>query len=75
MKIRVVGVELFHGDRKTDMTKLIVALRNVANALKNYQGFGKNSLISLVSNEKELYLEDSTLLTSTKFTVSYHLLR
>jgi len=41
MKIRLVGVELFHGDGKTDMMKLIVALRNVANALKNYQRFGK----------------------------------
>jgi len=40
MKIRLVGVELFYGDGKTDMKKLIVALRNVANALKNYPRFG-----------------------------------
>jgi len=40
MKILLVGVELFHGDGKTDMKKLIVTLRNVANALKNYQRFG-----------------------------------
>jgi hypothetical protein len=34
-KIRPVGAELFHADRRTDMTKLIVAFRNVANAPKN----------------------------------------
>ena len=35
VKIRPVGVELFHVDRRTDMTKLIVAFRNFANAPKN----------------------------------------
>jgi hypothetical protein len=39
MKIRRVGAELFHADqrtdRQTDMTKVIVAFRNFANALKN----------------------------------------
>jgi hypothetical protein len=34
MKIRPLGVELFHADRRTDgqtdMTKLIVAFRNLA---------------------------------------------
>jgi hypothetical protein len=34
MKIRQVGVELFHADGRTDMTKLIVALLNFANAPK-----------------------------------------
>ena len=34
-KIRPVGAELFQTDRRTDMTKLIVAFRNFANALKN----------------------------------------
>jgi len=38
MKIRSVGAELFHADRQTDrpadITKLIVALRNSANAPK-----------------------------------------
>ena len=29
-----VGAELFHADRRTDMTKLIVAFRNMANAPK-----------------------------------------
>jgi Fe-S-cluster formation regulator IscX/YfhJ len=44
MKILPVGAELFHAhenrdgrtDRQTDMTKILVAFRNFANALKNY---------------------------------------
>ena len=35
MKICPLGAELFHADRRTDMTKLIVAFRNFANAPKN----------------------------------------
>jgi hypothetical protein len=35
MKIRPVGVELFHADRRTDMTKVIVAFHSFANAPKN----------------------------------------
>jgi len=35
MKIRPVGAELFHADRRTDVTKLIVAFRNFVNAPKN----------------------------------------
>jgi hypothetical protein len=39
MKIRPVGDELFHADRgtngRTDITKLVVAFRNFANAPKN----------------------------------------
>jgi hypothetical protein len=35
MKIRPVGAELLHADGQTDMPKLIVALRNFANAPKN----------------------------------------
>jgi hypothetical protein len=35
MKIRPVGAELFHADGRTDMTKLMVAFRNFANAPKN----------------------------------------
>jgi hypothetical protein len=34
MKIRLVGAE-FRADRQTDMTKLIFAIRNFANAPKN----------------------------------------
>jgi len=35
MKIHPVRAELFHADGETDMTKLIVALRNFAKASKN----------------------------------------
>jgi len=35
MKIRPVGADMFHADRRTDMTKLIVTLHNYANAPKN----------------------------------------
>ena len=34
MTIRSVGAELFHADRRTDMTKLVVAFRNFSNARK-----------------------------------------
>ena len=34
MKILPAGAELFHADRWTDMTKLIVTFRNFANAPK-----------------------------------------
>jgi hypothetical protein len=43
-----VGAELFHADgqtdRKTDMTKLIVAFHNYANAPKNNHSSVKNLL-------------------------------
>ena len=35
MKIRSLGAELFHAERWTDMTRLIVVFRNFANAHKN----------------------------------------
>jgi hypothetical protein len=35
MKIRQVGAELFHADRRTGITNLIVAFRNFLNAPKN----------------------------------------
>jgi len=35
MKIRPVGADLFHPEKWTYMTKLTVAFRNFANALKN----------------------------------------
>jgi len=34
MKIHPVGVELFHVDRWTDMTKLLVTFRDLTNAPK-----------------------------------------
>jgi len=36
MNIRAVGAELFHADRRTDMTKLIFAFRNFVNAPKEH---------------------------------------
>ena len=35
IKIRSVGNALFHADGQTDMTKLVLAFRNFANAPKN----------------------------------------
>jgi len=35
MKIRQDGPKLFHADGRTDMTKLMVALCNIANAFQN----------------------------------------
>jgi hypothetical protein len=35
MEIRPEGAELFRADGQTDMTKLIIAFRNFANASKN----------------------------------------
>jgi hypothetical protein len=34
MKTHPEGVDLFHADRRTDITKLVVAFRNFANAPK-----------------------------------------
>jgi hypothetical protein len=39
IKILLVGAELFHADRRTGMTKLIVALRNFAKANKKHPNF------------------------------------
>jgi hypothetical protein len=44
MKIRPAGAELFHADRRTEMTKLRVTFRNFANGPKNV-----NSRIKLVA--------------------------
>jgi hypothetical protein len=35
IEIRLVGAELFHADGWTDMTKLLIAVRNFAQAPKN----------------------------------------
>lgn len=35
VKVRLLEAEVFHADRHTDMTKLILAFRNMANAPKN----------------------------------------
>jgi len=34
-KLHTVGTEFFHADRRTDMTRLVVAFRNFVNAPKN----------------------------------------
>ena len=41
MKIRPVGAELFHADKWTDRTKLLIAFHNFAKAPQNH----KNSII------------------------------
>jgi len=54
MKIRPVGTELFRADgwtdgtkRKAEMTKLLVAFRNFANAPKNFELTEQNSILNL----------------------------
>ena len=47
MKIRSVGAELLHAVRRTDITKLIVAFRNFANALKNEPSVLYSEIISV----------------------------
>jgi hypothetical protein len=55
-KIRAMGAELFHADGKTDrqadMTKLVVALRNFANAPTNESTShsGRSSRVSIIPN-------------------------
>jgi len=39
MQIRSVGAELFQADRRTNMTKLIVAFRKSVNTPKKRSGF------------------------------------
>ena len=46
IKIRLVGPELFHADRRTDMTKLIVAFRNFAKAPKDRDYFSDSFRVS-----------------------------
>jgi hypothetical protein len=36
-KIRPIAAKFFHAGRQTDMTKIIIAFRNFANAPKNYK--------------------------------------
>ena len=46
MKSRLIGAELFHADRRTDITKLKVAFRNFKNAPKNQpNGPAKKSIM------------------------------
>ena len=51
MKIRPVAAELLHADGQTDMTKLIVAFRNFANAPKDaYSNLQYTATLSLCKN-------------------------
>ena len=45
MKIRLVGAEVFHVDRRTDMTKVIFAFHNYANAYKKDRMLKKTCII------------------------------
>jgi hypothetical protein len=51
MKTHPEGADLFHADRRTDMTKLVVAFRNFANAPKkmtdSYSGCSVGSIAIL----------------------------
>jgi hypothetical protein len=48
MKILPVGAELFRVDRRTDMTKIIVAFRNFANAPKMNATFQIHVIIIII---------------------------
>jgi hypothetical protein len=50
MKILPVGAELFHADRRTDMTKLTVAIRNFANKPKNEAIFFRQRIRHLINS-------------------------
>jgi hypothetical protein len=43
MKIRPVGAEFFHADRRTDMTEVIVTFRNYAKGPNNNNNNNKNN--------------------------------
>jgi hypothetical protein len=57
MQIRPVGAELFHGDGRTDTTKLIVAFRNFANAPKTVYNLNVCHLswVSAICNNKTIH--------------------
>jgi hypothetical protein len=73
MKIRPVGAELFHADRRPDM-KLIVAVRNFANALKTNSTtavaialffFGEIDVQAV--SKRLLYIDNLTTLLQRRF--------
>jgi hypothetical protein len=41
IKIRSLGAEMFHTDRRRDVTNQTVAFRNFANAPKNHDGLDR----------------------------------
>jgi hypothetical protein len=58
MKILSVGAELFHADRRTDMTKLIIAFRNFSNEPKK-----KTLTVNLISLFRPANLHSNTEVT------------
>jgi len=76
IKIRPVGAELFHADRRTEMTKLIVSFRNFANALKyplptSHYIYARTKVLTqaLLKNQVQAILENAvpTELTNPKY--------
>jgi hypothetical protein len=59
MKIRPVGAELFHADRRTDMAEVIVAFRNFANAPKT--GLWRRIFTALVAGTMIIVFRGVTL--------------
>ena len=62
MKIRPVEVELFRADRRTDMTKPVVAFRNFANAPQNADWDWPtryNARVAVIVTLKHLFLSSS----------------
>ena len=55
MKIRPVGAELFHEDKRTDMTKITVTSRNSANAPKNWYLGTSMNIMHVVLDYSSLY--------------------
>jgi len=51
-KIRPVGAELFHADGRTDMTKLLVAIRNFSQAPKKWTQV--KNVVLLVEDQTDL---------------------
>jgi hypothetical protein len=50
IKIRPVGVELFHADGQTYMTKLIVAFRNFVNAPKKHKLLTRHNINKITNS-------------------------
>jgi hypothetical protein len=64
MKIRPVGAELFHADRQTDMTKLIVSLSSFSNApIKKVNGLTLIKEIHCVLWNQHFYYPLSKILS------------
>jgi hypothetical protein len=76
VKIRPEGAELFHADKRTEMTKLIVSFRNFANAPKyplptSHYVYATIKVLTqaLLKNQVQAILENAVLaeLTNPKY--------